>query len=165
MSDGTDAGVRRSWPFFSAPLSLYLSVMLPICVLEVVLLLSHTPGWMRWSAGFVVAMSVFGLFRGYVRRLELNEKGARLTRLSGAIEIAWPRVRRVGVYLPGGGVGSAKYAYITTRDEEPAGKWDIGPEVIQLQDREGLLEAIQTARSAASDLESHSEQHDIERVQ
>ena len=123
--------------------------MVPVCALEVFLLLTKSPAWMRWSAGAVVVISVVGLVRGYGRRLILSERGTRLAGLFGGIEIAWSEVRGVGVYVPGGGLGATQYVYITRRDEPPQGKWDIDAETIQIQHREGLMEAIAAARAAA----------------
>lgn len=140
---------RRSWPYLSAPLSVYMLVMVPICGLQLFLLLSKTPNWMRWSSGAVLVMTCIALARGYVRRMVLGDRGVRLRRLGGTIDIPWSRVRKIGVYVPGGGLGATQYAYVTTGDGPPAGKWDIGSETIQLQNRDGLLEAIQAARGQA----------------
>jgi hypothetical protein len=133
---------RRTWPFLATPLAIYLTVMVPVCGLELFLIVARAPAWMRWSAGAVVFFTIVGLIRGYVRRLVLSPRGASLRGLVQSIEIDWTRVRRVGTYTPGGGLGGAKYAYITTRDTEPLGKWDIDRETIQVQDRPGLMEAI-----------------------
>jgi len=146
-TDGT-IGYRRRWSYLSAPLAAYLVVMVPICALELFLFLTDSPGWMRCSAAGVLVLSGIAVVRGYGRRLVLGDHGARLTGVGGRIEIAWSRVRRVGVYAPGG-VGSTEFAYITTRGRPPSGKWDVGPEVLQLQNRPGLLEAIEAARAKA----------------
>lgn len=141
--------MRTRWAYLSAPLPVYLTVMVPICGLQVFLLLMKTPAWMRWSSGIVVALSIVYLAWGYGRRLVLDERGAQFRGLLGRVDIPWPQVRRVGVYVPGGGVGVTEYTYITTREDPPLGKWDQGPEVIQLQNRDGLVDAIERARSAA----------------
>lgn len=139
---------RRSWPFLKTPLAIYLIVMLPVCGLMVFLLVTNTEGWMKGSAAAVLALTLVGFVRGYVRRLVLTGKGARLIRCCGTIDIPWERVARVGVYIPGGGVGATEYAYITTRDAEPLGKWDLDGDTIQIQNRPGLLDAIERARAA-----------------
>ena len=130
---------------------MYLLVMGPICGLMVFLLANDTKPWMKWSAAVVLFFSLFGFFKGYLRRLQLSERGARLVRPFGTIDIPWPQAKRVGAYIPGGGVGAVEYIYITTRDEPPAGKWDIDRETIQVQGRPGLLEAIEKARDSAGD--------------
>ncbi len=118
----------------------------PICGLMVFLVATDTPDWMKWSAGAVVLFTVAALWRGYGRRLVLTPAGASLVRLVGSLEIPWERVRRVGVYIPGGGVGATEYVFITTRATAPDGKWDLDGETIQLQNRPGLIEAIEAAR-------------------
>ncbi|MFQ5424905.1 MAG: hypothetical protein ACE5F9_13120 [Phycisphaerae bacterium] len=144
-TDGT-IGYRRCWSYLSAPLAAYLVVMVPICALEMFLFLTDSPGWMRWSAAGVLVLSGLAVVRGYGRRLVLSDRGVSLAGVGRRIEIAWSRVRRVGVYAPGG-IGSTEFAYITTRETPPAGKWDVGPDTLQLQNRPGLLEAIEVARA------------------
>ncbi|MBI5764589.1 MAG: hypothetical protein HZA51_13820 [Planctomycetes bacterium] len=138
MPDAPTSSTRRSWPYLAAPLHVYLMVMLPICGLQVFLIFLRCPLWMHLSSGVVLLISLYGLIRGYVRRLVITPEGASLRGLFSHINIAWKDVRRVGVYVPGGGVGTTEYFYITTRNHEPAGKWDIGEHTIQIQNREGL---------------------------
>ncbi len=139
----------RSWPYLAAPLSTYVIVMAPICTLQAFLLIFPTPGWMRGSAAVVLAFTMLGFIRGYVRRVVVTSEGVEFRRLGRRVAIPWGAVRRVGVYVPGGGLGSTEYAYVTTRDEPPGGKWDIGPETIQLQNRHGLLNELRAARAQA----------------
>ncbi len=134
---------RRCWPYLAAPLGVYLMVMLPICGLQVFLILTRCPWWMDASAAFVLAVSLYNLVRGYVRRLIVTPDGASLRGLFTHINIPWKNVRRIGIYTPGGGVGTTEYFYITTRDHEPAGKWDVGEHTIQIQNREGLREVVE----------------------
>jgi len=141
---------RKSWPYVRTPLAVYLIVMGPICAMMCFLLLGRTPGWMRWSAGGVVAITLLSLYRGYGRRLVLSRIGARFCRVFGGICLPWSEVRRVGTYTPGGGLGATEYVYITTRDRRPEGKWDRGPDTIQLQARSGLVDAIEMARRSAT---------------
>lgn len=138
--------LRTSWPYLSTPIGVYLLVMLPICALEVFLLLTDCPPWMKWSAGGVVALSAVGLVRGYGRRLILAPEAAVFRGLFRSHRIPWSRVRRFGVYLPGGGVGATEYLFITTNDRPPRGKWDVDDETIQVQNRPGLLEAVREFR-------------------
>jgi hypothetical protein len=138
---------RKNWPYLKTPVGVYLVVMLPICGLEVFLLVTDCPNWMRWSAGAVVALTVWGFVRGYLQRLVIEEGGVRLRRLGRDLYIPWERVHRVDVYVPGGGVGATEYLYVTTREAPPQGKWDIDEETIQIQDQAGVLEALQAART------------------
>jgi hypothetical protein len=125
-------------------------VMAPICALEAFLLVTNCPNWMRVSAGAVVMLTVLGFVRGYVRRLVIEEVGVRFKRLGGDLFIAWADVRRVGVYVPGGGVGATEYVYVTTRELPPQGKWDIDDHTIQIQNQARVLEAMEAARSRST---------------
>ena len=138
---------RRSWPCLRTPLSIYLIVMAPICGLMLFLMLTNTKSWMKWSAGVVLILTVVNLFKGYVRRLILTERSAKLVRAFASIEIPWSRVRGVGSYVPGGGVGATEYVYISTRETPPAGKWDIDRDTLQVQNQPGLIEAIVALRA------------------
>ena len=101
-------GYQRSWPRLKASTGIYATVMLPICGLELFLLLANSPAWMRWSAGAMLVLTTSAFYRGYVRRLVLGEQGARLRGLLGSTEIPWSCVRIVGVYVPGGGLGARR---------------------------------------------------------
>src|SRR5260221_8994535 len=118
------ATIRRSFSYFSTPIAVYLSVMLPICGLEVFLIFSRCPGWIQWTAGGVLGLSLYGLAIGYGRRLTLGEDGASFRGLFGSVKIEWHQLRRIGIYQPGGGIGQTEYAYLSTRDEPPTGKWE-----------------------------------------
>ncbi len=133
---------RQSWPYLAAPLHVYLMVMLPICALQVFLIFLRCPLWMHLSSGAVLLISLYSLIRGYVRRLVITPEAASLRGLTSRIDIPWKEVRRTGVYTPGGGVGTTEYFYITTRNHEPAGKWDIGEHTIQIQNREELRSRV-----------------------
>jgi hypothetical protein len=122
--------------------------MLPVCGLEVFVILSRCPAWMQWTAGGVLILSLYGLAIGYGRRLTLGEDGASFGGLLGHSRIEWHQVRRVGIYQPGGGIGQTEYAYLSARDEPPAGKWEQNSSVIQIQNRPGLLETIERFRNS-----------------
>ncbi len=124
--------------------------MAPICGLEAFLLATPCPNWIRISAGMVIALTVWGLIRGYGRRLVIEAEGVRLKRFGGDLFIPWSDVRSIGVYVPGGGVGATKYLYVTTRDSPPQGKWEIDAETIQIQNQPGALEALQSARTRST---------------
>ena len=143
----------RTFPYFSTPLRTFLGVMLPICGLEVFLIISRSPAWMQWSAGGVIAISAYGAAIGYGRRLILREEGAVFRLLFSTTRMEWSVVRRVGVYQPGGGVGQTQYVYLTKHDRPPEGKWEQDSSVIQIQNRPGLIEAIERFRdsNASSD--------------
>ncbi len=145
---------RHSWPFFRAPLPIFLFVMLPVNGLMLFVLLWRSEEWQKWSAGLVHALSLYALYRGYVVRLIITNTGVRLRRLFGSIELKWNDVKQVGEYIPGGGLGATEYVYITKRDQPPAGKWDIDENTIQVQAQIGLLESLEQARAeAANDTE------------
>lgn len=136
------------WPYLRTPIGVYALVMAPICGLEVFLLVTDCPNWMRLSAGAVVALTLWGLYRGYGRRLVIEESGVRLKRFGGDFFIPWVTVRSIGVYVPGGGVGATEYLYVTTRDSPPQGKWEIDSETLQIQDQPGALEALQAMHAS-----------------
>lgn len=136
---------RRTWPFLKTPLPIFLIVMLPINGLMVFLILTATPLWMKLSSLLVMLVSLVTLACGYVRRLVLSSEGASLRRLFDRIDIPWSDVKSCGVYSAGG-PGGARYFYITRRDVQPGGAWDIDRDTIQVQDRPGLREAVATAQ-------------------
>lgn len=149
-ADSSPVPHRASWPYLRAPLRIYLSVMGPICVLQCFLIATQTPAWIKISAGLVIALTVLGLLRGYARRLLLSPQGATLRGLTRSIAIPWSRVRRTGKYIPGGGLGATEYAYITTHDRLPQGKWEIDADTLQVQWSEGLLDAIEYYRAQST---------------
>jgi len=124
------------------PISVFLLVMLPINGLMVFLLAANTPTWMKITAGIVVMWTLLALAQGYLRRLIVDRRGVRLRGLFRSIEIPWIAVKKLDVYIPGGGLGATEYLYVTTKSEPPMGKWDVDDETIQVQDRPGLLEAV-----------------------
>jgi len=144
------APYRRSWPFFRTPIGVFLMVMAPIGGMMAIIVVGDTPSWMTWSAGVVLGITVLALWQGYARRLILSVRGARFVSGWRTVEIDWSEVRGVGSYIPGGGLGATEYVYITKRDSPPAGKWDRDEDTIQVQNRPGLIEAIEIARGAAT---------------
>ena len=122
--------------------------MLPINGLQIFLLFANTPTWIKVTAALVVLWTLLGLAQGYLRRLIVDRQGVRLRGPFRNIEIPWSQVGRVGAYIPGGGLGATEYAYVTTKSEPPMGKWDLDDETIQVQDRPGLLEAVQAYQTA-----------------
>jgi hypothetical protein len=142
MADTPD-DVRRSWPFFNTPLRLFLAVVAPVCALMLPLALVAPRGWMRATAAAVVLCSTYGAVRGYFCRLTIDVRGVTWRGLWRTIRLPWEQVRRIDRYAPG--VGGAEYVYVTTRDEPPAGRWDVDESTIQMQDRPGLLDALRSA--------------------
>ena len=69
--------------------------------------------------------------------------------------LPWSTIRRIDRYVPSGGVNGVKYVYITRRDRPPAGKWEMNPETVQLQDRPDLLDTLHRAWRAN---DSHRQQ-------
>jgi hypothetical protein len=149
-----DSPAKTAWPYLSAPLGIYITVMLPICALEAFLIATHSPMWMKLSAALVLLFSIVAWIRGYRRRLIVTETGVTFIRLGSRIEMPWPRIRRVGRYVPGGGVGGPQYVYVARVDRAPAGKWEITHDIVQVQDRPGLLESL--ARFAPRGTVDHS---------
>ena len=121
--------------------------MLPINGLQIFLLFANTPTWIKITAAIVVLWTLLAFAQGYLRRLIVDRHGIRLRGLFRSIEIPWAAVKKLGVYIPGGGLGATEYLYVTTRTEAPMGKWDLDDETIQLQDRPGLLAALESYRA------------------
>lgn len=101
---------------------------------------------MQWTSGVVLALTLHNLIRGYMRRIVVTSQGVAFKGVIFRRILPWERVRRIGVYVPGGGVGVSDYLYVTTKDTAPAGKWDQDAETIQVQNRPGLLEMIEQMR-------------------
>lgn len=141
----------QSWPFLRTPISVFLMVMLPINGLQIFLIVANTPTWIKVTAAVVVLWTLLALAQGYLRRLIVDRRGARLRGLFRSIEIPWNAVSKIDVYIPGGGLGATPYLYMTTRHEPPLGKWDIDDETIQVQDRPGLLEAVKAFQRSPLD--------------
>ncbi|QDV91190.1 hypothetical protein RAS2_22810 [Phycisphaerae bacterium RAS2] len=147
-ADRARSTLRTSRPYLRTPLRIYLIVMLPICALQGFLLINPTPLWMKGTAALVVLLTVHGFVRGYVRRLVLTAEGARLVTLTRTIALPWNRVKKYGVYIPGGGLGAVEYFYLTTHDRPPDGKWEIDANTIQIQARDGLIETVDALLAA-----------------
>lgn len=135
----------QSWPYFNTPLRVCLVVVGPILLLMGPLAFVAPRGWMRASAGVVLACSAYAVVRGYACRLCIDTEGASFVAPWRKTRMAWGEIRRVERYTPG--VGGAAYVYLTSRETPPGGKWDVGPDCIQVQDRPGLLEAILKAQA------------------
>lgn len=140
--------LRTSRPYLRTPLRIYLIVMLPICVLQGFLLINTTPLWMKATAALVVLLTIHGFIRGYVRRLVLSQEGARFVTLTRTIALPWDRIKKYGVYIPGGGLGAVEYFYLTTHDRPPDGKWEVDESTIQIQARDGLIETVEALLAA-----------------
>lgn len=137
--------MKRTWPYFSTPLLVFLIVVTPICIMMAMLAyLPHRP-WIRITGVAVIVISVYGLVRGYVRRLVLTEDGPVFCTLLARRAMRWSDVKRVDEYVPGGGVNGIRYVYITAQDRPPRGKWEQDERTFQLQSRPGLLDALRAA--------------------
>lgn len=147
---GGGAACRSSWPYLRTPQCIYWLVMAPICGLQVFLVFTPTPGWLRVSASAVIALTAIGYVRGYFRRLILTPEGATLHTLFSRRFIAWRDVRRAGRYVPGGGLGATPYFYITMNDRQPEGRWENDERTLQVQDQAGLEAAVEVHRLGLS---------------
>ncbi|GMV95762.1 MAG: hypothetical protein AMXMBFR83_01330 [Phycisphaerae bacterium] len=147
-----DAGTpRRRWPFFSTPLGVFSAVMGPISAMMLLLAsLPAVPVGIRISAAAVVLVSVVSLLRGYGRRVELSEMGIRFRRPGGGDWfIPWGEVRLVGRYVPLDRNRTCRYVFVTRLEDPPVDRRELDADTIQLQDRPGLLEAIEWYRRRA----------------
>jgi hypothetical protein len=136
-----------SWPYFNTPLWLFLTIVVPICALMLPLAIFATRGWMRGSAVVVLACSLYAGLRGYVCRLVVDDDGVTWRGILRTIRLRWGEIKRIDCYVPG--PSGAGYVYLTRRDHPPAGRWDVGPDTLQLQDRPGLLDALRAAHARA----------------
>ncbi len=148
MRQSGDSIGGRSWPVFSTPLRYFLWVFVPVGVLMGGLMIFSTRTGIRVSAGVVVACSLYAAVRGYACRVRVDSRGVVYRTLWRAVRLDWDAVRLVGRYTPG--PGGAAYVFITSRESPPAGRWDVDEKTIQLQDRPGLLESLESARRAAA---------------
>lgn len=119
--------------------------MAPINALMVFVLMIRALWWTKLTAAAVIAITLYTLYRGYVTRMTIDADGVRLRRLGHTIHLPWSRIKHIGTYTPGGGVGGAEYVFVTTRDEEPTYKWEIDDTTIQVQAHPGLLDALSKA--------------------
>ena len=145
-----DAAHRRSWPYVNAPAAVFFAVIGPICAMMIVLLIVPQREWVKVTAAGVLAVSGYAALRGYARRLIIDERGATFRGVGRSHTIAWVDVRRVERYIPSGAVNGTRYVYVTAHDRAPRGVWEIDSKTLQLQDRPGLLEALQAAWLSAS---------------
>lgn len=124
-------------------------VMTPINALMLFLIIADgVPTALKITSAVVITLTIHSFLRGYVRRLVVTQEGASRINLFRRAFIAWCDVRLVDVYLPGGGIpdGRSGFVFITTLDRAPAGPWQNDDSTIQVQNREGLLEAIRAAQ-------------------
>lgn len=146
-ADSATSMPRRHWPFFSTPLPVFAGVMGPIGGMMFLLaVLPGIPGAIRGTAGLVVAISVASFVRGYGCRVELSEAGVTYHRPGRAWTLCWTDIRLTGRYVPLDRNRSTQYVFVTTLDAPPVDRREITPDTIQLQDRPGLLEAIEWYR-------------------
>lgn len=136
-----------SWPFFSTPLRYFAAVFGPIALLMAPATALAPRGWMQASAALVLAISLYALMRGYFCRVRADALGVHYRSITRRYSLAWPQVRRVGRY--DSGPGGAAYVFVTRHDTPPQGRWDIDGDTIQLQDRAGLLDALDKRWNAA----------------
>ena len=137
------AWVER-WAFFSTPLRAFLAVMLPIAMLMGLLAAAPAvPTAIRLTAAAVIAVSLRALWRGYLHRLEAGAEGVAYRAPLGRICIPWSQIRRIGRYTPPDRNRLTQYVYITRLDHPPADRHTIDADTLQIQDRPGLLEALQ----------------------
>ncbi|HWL95336.1 MAG TPA: hypothetical protein VNT79_17585 [Phycisphaerae bacterium] len=130
-------------------MSIFLAVLGPICGLMTFLMLTATPAWMKVTSGVVILVSAAAFARGYLRRLVVTTDSALLVTLVRRIEIPWSQVASIGIYEPAG-KGGARYWYVSRGAGPPAGAWQMDKDTIQVQDREGLSQAIDELRSRKS---------------
>jgi len=141
---------RTVWPFFSTPLRVFLAVMGPVMLIMIAaaILPGMTRG-IRISAAMVAAVSLYALHRGYRHRIEVTREAITYRSPARRFTIAWRDVRLIGRYTPPDRNSTSQYVYITRLDRPPVERRQIDENTIQLQDRPGLLETLQSYRSAA----------------
>lgn len=138
----------RTWAYLNTPLPAFLAVMLPICGLMVFLICMPQRAWIKVSACVVLGGSVYATLRGYVRRIRMDDEGITFHQLGSRMRLGWNEIRRIDRYIPSGAVNGPNYVYITTGEQPPKGVWEIDSRTFQLQDRVGLMEALQAALDA-----------------
>lgn len=142
--------LTRSYPFVNTPISLYLAVMAPICLLMGALAAAPHQVWIRISAAMVIIISAAGFARGFLRRAIVDEQGLTFRRMGAPIVLQWRNIKRIDVYSPTGSLNGPKYVFASDRDSPPAGVWQIDESTIQLQDRPGLLDELRARWSDAT---------------
>lgn len=136
---------RRVWPFFSTPFRVFGGVIGPIAgMMGLLAAMPRVPGMIRLTAGLVLAVSVYALYRGYGRRIIATGDSISFRSLTRAVSIPWTHVQRMGRYVPLDRNLQTQYVYITRRTEPPVDWREIDADTIQLQDRPGLLEELET---------------------
>jgi hypothetical protein len=149
---------RRVYPFFSTPLRRFAGVLSPIAALMGLLAWhSAVPTWMRLTAGGVVLVSLVALYRGYGHRIEVSRQGVRYRGLWRNVRIDWIDVRLMDRYVPLDRNPHARYVYISRLSSPPVDWREIDDNTIQLQDRPGLLVALESMRKASPENDTGNE--------
>lgn len=134
---------RDVWSYFSTPLRVFLGVVGPIAgMMGLLAAAPGVPGWMRVSAGVVVAVTLYGLIRGYGRRVVATPQGLCFQSPRRRIQLTWPEIRGIASYVPLDRNLKTRYVYATRLDTSPIDWREIDENTIQLQDRPGLLDAL-----------------------
>lgn len=144
----------QSWSYFNTPLSRFLFVFAPINLMMGLLWAVAPRGWMHWSAAAVVSCSLYALGRGYLGRLSADEEGVAYRTFMRRMHMSWSEVRRIDRYVLG--VGGIGYLYVSRRCEPPAGRWDVGYDLFQVQDRPGLLETLREMKARSDSVGSRA---------
>lgn len=144
------AAVRR-WSYFSTSMGRFLAVMGPVTGVMVALACSsRVPMGIRVSGAVVVTASLYAFWRGYLHRIEADERGVRWRALTRRIEIPWEQVRLIGRYTPPDRNGMTQYAFVTRCNTPPRDRRQVDAETLQVQDRPGLVEALEEMRREAA---------------
>lgn len=133
---------RNNWSYFNTPVAVYLSVTGPITALMAVLA-TLSGGWVRWSAVAIVVVSLFNLYRGYCRRLRIDDRGVSFGGWLSRVSIPWSQIRRIGCYKPLQGFLANQYIFVSRLDSDPPDPHLLNDDVIQVQNRPQLLDQLQ----------------------
>lgn len=119
--------------------------MVPIVSMMLLLaILPRVPLGLRLTAGAVVAVSLYAGYRGYGHRVEVTPESVTYRRPGRCFRLRWQEIRHIGRYIPLDRNRASQYVYVTRLDTPPLDWREIDENTIQLQDRPGLLESLQS---------------------